>query len=142
MRKPKPKDETEWWVKAQVKQILKDTGWKSWMPSPGMFGRSGVSDFLAVKLPRMFMAVETKYDDMPTPLQHEFLEMIHAAGHYAFIVDETNIEKFRTVLTHEHMRQEDMRGGELYHFESLMRWRDPYEYRDILARKLDKQRTK
>lgn len=103
MRKPKSGDESEEAIKKQVKLILKDTGWKFWMPNAGAFGRSGVSDFLAVKRAAtptagLFMAIETKYEDVPTPLQLAFLKMIHEAGHYAFVVDETNVEILRTVL--------------------------------------------
>jgi hypothetical protein len=102
MRKPKASDRSEWWVKKQVKLILKDTGWESWMPNSGMFGRVGVSDFLAVKKPALFMAIETKYDDVPTQLQLAFLKMIHDAGHYAFLVDETNVDQLRALLTNDH----------------------------------------
>ena len=99
MRQPKTHDKTEWFVKKQVKQILADTGWDYWMPSANAFGRNGVSDFLAVKRPKLFMAIETKYDDMPTVLQANFLASIHEAGHYAFLVDETNVEQLRVVLS-------------------------------------------
>jgi hypothetical protein len=99
VRKPTPRDQTEWWVKKQVKKILEDTGWYFWMPSASTFGRSGVSDFLAIKQPKLFMAIETKYDDVVTMLQLEFLTSVHEAGHYAFLVDETNIDDLRDVLT-------------------------------------------
>jgi hypothetical protein len=99
MRKPKPNIKSEWFIKQQVKEVLTDTGWKFWMPNAGAFGRGGVSDFLAVKQPKLFMAIETKYDDMVTRLQFNFLADVHEAGHYAFLVDETNVEIFRKVLT-------------------------------------------
>src|SRR3954471_2038876 len=102
MRRPKTSNQTERWIKEQVKQILKDTEWKFWMPNAGMFGRSGVSDFLAMKQPKLFMAIETKYNDVVTALQFKFLTDVHAAGHYAFLVDETNIEDFRKILTRQH----------------------------------------
>ncbi len=117
MRKPKPKEESEWWVKKQVKPILEDAGWKFWMPNAGAFGLGGVSDFLAVKQPRLFMAIETKYEDVVTQLQFEFLTNVHEAGHYAFLVDETNIEVLRTVL----MSGILIEPGE---YESLMKWKD------------------
>ena len=98
MRKPKPRDETEHHIKKQVRRILVYTGWGFWMPSANVFGQSGVSDFLAVKQPGLFMAIETKYKGIPTQLQLNFLQMIHEAGHYAFLVDETNIDMLRTVL--------------------------------------------
>jgi len=118
MRKPKPKDESEWWVKNQVKRILNDTGWTYWMPSADIYGRSGVSDFLAVKHPKLFMAIETKYDDVVTTLQHKFLTDVHEAGHYAFMVDETNVDDLRKQL-----EQPSLFGDE-YVRESLMKWRE------------------
>ena len=99
MRKPKSKDESEEWVKKQVKLILKDTGWNFWMPNVGVYGRSGVSDFLAIKRPKLFMAIETKYEDVVTTLQFKFLADVYEAGHFAFLVDETNIETLRAALT-------------------------------------------
>ena len=98
MRKPRPNDKTEWWVKEQVKQILEKTEWIFWMPSANIYGRNGVSDFLAIKKDRMFMAIETKYDDVVTALQFKFLTDVHEAGHYAFLVDETNINDLRELL--------------------------------------------
>jgi hypothetical protein len=86
------------------------------MPNSGMFGRVGVSDFLAVKKPALFMAIETKYDDVPTQLQLEFLKMIHDAGHYAFLVDETNVEVLRTTLMF------DLEIVKPSHHHQLMKW--------------------
>lgn len=118
MRKPKPRDETEGAIKKEVKRILTDTGWKFWMPNANAFGRGGVSDFLAVKRPALFMAIETKYGDVPTQLQLNFLQMIHEAGHFAFLVDETNVETLRAVLTRGTLQP----VPRIY--ENLLRWRD------------------
>lgn len=121
MRKPKAHDETEAWVKKQVRQILADTGWTFWMPSSGIYGRSGVSDFLAVKKPALFMAIETKYNDVVTSLQFRFLTDVHDAGHYALLVDETNIDELRKLLTY------DIGVLPMYDSDvcrSLMKWRD------------------
>ena len=85
------------------------------MPSADIFGRNGVSDFLAVKQPKLFMAIETKYRDVPTALQLKFLTDIHEAGHYAFLVDETNIDELRDILTDVTL----MLGC-----ESVMKWRE------------------
>ena len=101
MRKPRSNDQTEWWVKEQVKKILETAGWKFWMSSADIYGRNGVSDFLAVKHPALFMAIETKYANVVTATQFEFLTSVHEAGHYAFLVDETNIEELRKYLTNE-----------------------------------------
>jgi hypothetical protein len=127
MRKPKTSDQTEHYVKQQVKRILSDTGWTYWMPNAGVFGRSGVSDFLAVKHPKLFMAIETKYKDVVTALQWKFLTNVYEAGHYAFVVDETNIEELRGVLTMKLIELHPTRFDIL----SLMKWRDQ------LAEKLD-----
>lgn len=118
MRKPKTADQSEWWVKQQVKRILTDTGWSYWMPAANAFGRGGMSDFLAVKKPKLFMAIETKYDDEPTQLQINFLTSVHYAGHYAFLVDETNIEELRDVLTEQHVTS----SSKVFVFGSFMRW--------------------
>jgi hypothetical protein len=128
MRKPKPSNQTEHYIKQQVRGILTDTGWKFWMPSAGAFGRSGVSDFLAVKWPKQFMAIETKYDDAPTALQLVFLTMIHEAGHYAFLVDETNIDRLREVLTCQQAWPPNHTGRnirKLYGFSELIKWQTP-----------------
>lgn len=119
MRRPKTKDQTEHHIKKQVKQILDDTGWKFWMPSAGIYGRSGVSDFLAVKRPKKFMAIETKYDDVPTQLQLKFLTDIYEAGHYAFLVDETNVEHLRKFLM-----LTSNTSPQLILFKSLMKWQE------------------
>jgi predicted type IV restriction endonuclease len=113
MRKPKDRTRSESHIKQQVREILSDTGWKFWMPSAGLFGRSGVSDFLAVKQPRVFMAIETKYDDVVTVPQFKFLTDIHEAGHYAFLVDETNVEELRALLVN---------GLSSYPVGTLMKW--------------------
>lgn len=126
MRKPKTSDQTEHYVKQQVKRILSDTGWTYWMPSADIYGRNGVSDFLAIKRPKLFMAIETKYDDVVTALQHKFLTDVHEAGHYAFVVDETNIDELRTVLSIKSLRIPIEA-----HVSTLMKWRCQ------LAEKLD-----
>lgn len=89
------------------------------MPSADIYGRNGVSDFLAVKRIKLFMAIETKYRDVPTALQHKFLTDIHEAGHYAFLVDETNIDMLRIVLGTKHPHDYSSVS-----FQSLMKWRE------------------
>jgi hypothetical protein len=121
VRKPKPNDQTEWWVKKQVKKILEDTGWTCWMPNAGVFGRSGVSDFLCVKQPALFMVIETKYKEVVTPLQFEFLTDVYEAGHYAFLVDETNIDELRHQLELNILWPGSYRDGELV-LKSLLKW--------------------
>ena len=126
MRKPKFSDETEWFVKKQVKQILEDTGWKFWMPNAGMYGRSGVSDFLAMKRPKQFMAIETKYDDVVTAPQFKFLTDVHEAGHYAFLVDESNVEELQKLLMSD-LRDHTVEAL----FKSFLKWKDQNKLTDI-----------
>jgi hypothetical protein len=130
MRKPKTNEKTEWFIKKQVREILKATGWKFWMPSAGMYGRNGVSDFLAVKKPQLFMAIETKYDDVLTMPQLEFLRDIYEAGHYAFMVDETNVEALREVL----VSASSINPYRHPHYNLLLKWRTqntPFDIRIV-----------
>jgi hypothetical protein len=116
MRKPKPVGHTEYHIKQEVKQILDDTGWIYWMPAANAFGRSGQSDFLAVKSCMLFMAIETKYKDVVTALQFKFLSDIHNTGHDAFLVDETNIEVLRAVLRRGNASEKSR--------QPLLKWQD------------------
>jgi hypothetical protein len=126
VRKPKPNIKSEWFIKQQVREILTDTGWTFWMPSADIYGRNGVSDFLAIKQPGLFMAIETKYKDVVTALQCKFLTDVYEAGHHAFVVDETNVDELQELL-----------AGELNPYqvettlEKLLKWRDQ------VAEKLD-----
>jgi len=99
MRKPTSNDQTEWWIKREVKKILATTEWSFWMPAADIYGRNGISDFICVKKHKLFMVIETKYDDVVTTSQFVFLTAIHDAGHYAFLVDETNIDELQVMLT-------------------------------------------
>ena len=115
MRMPKGKEQTEWWVKRQVREILDITGWTAWMPTAGIFGANGVSDFLCIKKPKLFMAIETKYDNVVTAQQFKFLASVHSAGHYAFLVDETNVGELLDVLNNLDV------GASV---DSFMKWRE------------------
>jgi hypothetical protein len=121
MRKPKPNHETEWWIKQQVRKIFETTDWKFWMPAAGMYGLNGISDFLAVKQPALFMAIETKYDDVVTAQQFKFLTDVHQAGHYAFLVDETNIGELQKLLS-------NLSNHPVDHF---MKWQDQNPVMDM-----------
>src|SRR6516225_4488030 len=79
-------------VKAEVKKILNAHEWFWWMPPNNGYGRSGISDFNAIK-DHVFMAVETKKKkDMPTAMQTGFLGSIKAMGGFAFCVNERSID--------------------------------------------------
>ena len=116
MRRPKPNEQTEWWVKKQVREILDIAGWTTWMPTAGIFGASGVSDFLAIKAPKLFMAIETKYASTVTAPQFKFLASVHGAGHYALLVDETNVAELKALLFNLPTR--------LANDSVFMRWRE------------------
>jgi hypothetical protein len=139
MRKPTTNDQTEAWVKQQVKKILERTGWKFWMPNAGVFGRTGVSDFLAIKQPKLFMAIETKYDDVVTALQFEFLSDVHEAGHHAFLVDETNISRLHELLTNleseECLAWAISSPAKAVSVGPFMKWQDQNPIMDIRIRK-------
>lgn len=87
-------------VKGPVKKLLNKYGWFWWMPAASQFGRSGVSDFLAIKK-GMFLAVETKYGkNDPTPMQIAFLNSVRAEDHLAFVVRESTLLAFGQFLNY------------------------------------------
>jgi len=129
MRKPTSNDQTEWWVKKEVKKILTTTGWSFWMPAADIYGRNGISDFICVKKPKLFMVIETKYDDVVTTPQFVFLTAIHDAGHYAFLVDETNISELQALLT-------TLPSNAIYRF---MKWQNQNPVVDIRINKEGKK---
>jgi len=132
MRKPKGNEGTEWWIKKEVKKILEATEWDSWMPAANVFGRNGISDFLCVKKPRLFVAIETKYRDVVTAQQFEFLTTVHAAGHYALLVDETNIDRLHKLLTNI----EDDNVDIVPMIEPFLKWRNQSPIIDVKIAKI------
>jgi hypothetical protein len=89
-------------VKKRVKQILDAHQWKWRMPPSNAYGVTGLSDFICMKT-GMFMAVEAKFKyNKPTPPQIKYLKEVLACDHFAFVVNEKNVEmldKFLTALT-------------------------------------------
>lgn len=83
---------TEKDVKKQVKAIFDRHGWFWWMIPANGYGKSGTSDFHAVKA-GTFIALETKFgSNKPTPLQIGFLNSIRAEDGFAFVVNEKNLD--------------------------------------------------
>lgn len=79
-------------VKAKVKKILDKHDWFWFMPPSNAYGKSGISDFIAVKN-GTFLAIETKFgSNKPTALQVAFLNSIRNAHGFGFIVNEKNID--------------------------------------------------
>jgi hypothetical protein len=88
-------------VKDDVKKVLDKHGWWYWMPPSNAYGKSGISDFHAVKN-RLFMAIETKRGAKkpePTANQIAFLQKMVEHGHFAFVVNETRVKHLDAFLT-------------------------------------------
>jgi hypothetical protein len=94
-----PKTESEQkTVKPEVRRILTQYDYFWWQGGASVYGKSGISDTLAVHN-SVFIAIEAKYgDNKPTALQVAFLNSIRAEGHFAFVVNEKNIEDFRQFI--------------------------------------------
>lgn len=85
-------------VKKKVTTILKALGAYYFYPVTGGFGRSGVPDIVCC-LGGNFIGIECKAgDNKATALQLKNLEEIQAAGGFAFIVNEDNIDALERVL--------------------------------------------
>ena len=79
-------------VKEKIKKILKEHDVYFAMPMGTGYGNSGVPDFLCCVNGR-FVAIEAKAGKgIPTALQEKNMRDIKAAGGWAFVVNETNIE--------------------------------------------------
>lgn len=87
-------------VKRQVKKLLDKHKWFWWMPPANGFGRTGISDFNALR-GGVFIAVETKFGkNKPTPMQVGFMESIQSETGMAFVVNEQNLGAFEAWLNH------------------------------------------
>jgi Holliday junction resolvase len=85
-------------VKKKVTTILKEIGAYYFYPVTGGFGRSGVPDIVCC-LGGNFIGIECKAgDNKATALQNKNLEEIQAAGGFAFLVNEDNIDSLERVL--------------------------------------------
>lgn len=85
-------------VKKYVKKLLDKHGYFWWMPPANGFGKVGISDFNAIKT-GMFMAIETKFGgNQPTPHQKAYLATVASHDHFAFVVDENNLDRLALFL--------------------------------------------
>ena len=76
-------------VKREVRKLLTKYNWYYWMPPANGYGKSGISDFHALKNGK-FLAIETKYgSNTPTVLQNKFLADIEAAGGWVLVVNDS-----------------------------------------------------
>jgi pantoate kinase len=85
-------------VKASIKKILDAHGVYYAMPIGTGYGNSGVPDFLCCVKGR-FLAVEAKAGKgTTTALQDKHIREIRAAGGYALVVNENNLDELTFVL--------------------------------------------
>ena len=86
-------------VKEQVKRILKEVGAWHCMPATHGYGTSGVPDILACLRGR-FIGIECKAGKgVTTALQTKNLNEIVACGGLSIVVNETNYDELRNLLT-------------------------------------------
>jgi hypothetical protein len=79
-------------VKAKVKKLLDKRGWFWFMPPANAFGKSGISDLIALKA-GVFLAIETKFgSNKPTALQVGFLDSVRQEDGFGFVVNDKNVE--------------------------------------------------
>lgn len=79
-------------VKKEVKRLLDKHGYFWFMPPANAYGKSGISDFIALKTGVM-MAVETKFgSNKPTALQIAFLNSVRQEDGFGFVVNDKNVD--------------------------------------------------
>lgn len=92
-------------VKARTKKVLEELECWFFMPPANGYGRAGIPDFIGC-LNGVFFAIETKAGkNKPTALQIRELERIQAAGGYAIVVNEENVDDLKPLLLKQ-MRKE------------------------------------
>jgi hypothetical protein len=85
-------------VKAKVKKLLDKHKWFWFMPPANAYGRSGISDFIALK-DGVLLAIETKFgSNKPTAMQKAFLETINSESAFGFVVNDQNIDWLEAFL--------------------------------------------
>jgi hypothetical protein len=85
-------------VKRRVKAILDKHDWFYFMPPANAYGRSGISDFIALKNGVM-LAIETKFgSNKPTAMQKGFLGSVNAESAFGFVVNDQNIDWLQAFL--------------------------------------------
>lgn len=86
-------------IKVKVKATLTGAGAYYAMPATGGYGLSGTPDFL-VCLKGKFIAIECKANgNKPTALQEAAMQRIRDAGGRAFVIDETNMDRLKEMLS-------------------------------------------
>jgi pantoate kinase len=86
-------------VKDKVKKVLKELKAYYTMPATGGYGSSGAPDFL-VCFEGRFFGIECKAGkNEPTLLQMKHLSEIRDAGGMGFVINETNVDQLKMMLT-------------------------------------------
>jgi penicillin-binding protein-related factor A (putative recombinase) len=86
-------------VKEKVREILKRCGAQYFMPSAGVYGRSGASDFICCYR-GVYIALECKAtaQDKPTRLQELFMKQVNAAGGRTFVIHAGNVSELEGAI--------------------------------------------
>jgi len=85
-------------VKKQVKKLLDAHRWFWWMPGANGFGKTGVSDFCALRN-GVFLGVETKFGkNKPTTRQVAFLQSVNVENGIGLVVNEKTLDTFHQWL--------------------------------------------
>lgn len=86
-------------VKKRIKEILTKHKIWYWMPSAGVYGRGGASDFICC-CHGVMIAIEAKADSTctPTVLQKKFMQEVKDAGGLAMVVHRANLTELDTWL--------------------------------------------
>jgi hypothetical protein len=85
-------------VKDDTKALLDRFGWFWFMPPANAYGKSGISDIIALKN-GTFMAIENKFgSNKPTAQQIGVLNSVRASDGFAFVVNEKVLDWFEAFL--------------------------------------------
>jgi len=88
-------------VKEKVKKVLKELNTYYVMPATGGYGASGAPDFIVCHEGK-FYGIECKAKgNVPTALQLKHMSDISVAGGKAFVVNETNINQLKDLLSND-----------------------------------------
>ena len=92
-------------VKAKITKTLQEMGIWYFMPPANGYGRAGIPDFIGC-MNGLLIAIEAKAGkNKPTALQLREIDRIKAAGGYAIVVNEENVDDLKTLLLKQ-MRKE------------------------------------
>ena len=92
-------------VKAKIAKTLQELECWYFMPPANGYGRAGIPDFIGC-MNGLLIAIEAKAGkNKPTALQLREIDRIKAAGGYAIVVNEENVDDLKTLLLKQ-MRNE------------------------------------